>query len=41
MLEQQNSKQRLEILETLHIRKKCPQLNKVNFESSTNIFKCL
>ena len=41
ILEQQNSKQRVEILEDLHIRNKNPKLNKINFESSANVSKCL
>ena len=41
ILEQQNNKQRLHILEALYIRNKNPSLNKINFEFSTNILKCL
>ena len=40
ILEQQN-KQKLQILEVLHIRKKLPKLNRINFKSSTNVPKCL
>ena len=28
-------------LEVLHIRKKLPKLNRIYFESSTNVLKCL
>ena len=33
ILEQQNNKQRLQILKAVHIRNKHPELNKINFES--------
>ena len=38
-LEQLNTKQKLQILEVLHIRNKHPKLNRINFESRANIFK--
>ena len=41
ILEQQDSKQRLRILKALHARNKSPNLNKINFESSANLLKCL
>ena len=41
ILEQQNKKQKLQILETLHIKKKQPKLNRIYFESSTNVLKYL
>ena len=41
IVEQQNSKQRLQILEALHIRKKSSNLNKINFETNANILGCL
>ena len=41
MLEQQNNKQKLQILKALHIRMKQPKLNRINFESSTNVLKCI
>ena len=41
ILEQQNSKQRLQILEGLHIRNKRPNLKKINFETHANILECL
>ena len=41
ILEQQNNKQKLQILEVVHIRKKFPKLHRINFESSTNVLKCL
>ena len=37
ILEQQNSKQRLQILEALHIKNKSPKLNKVNFKTNANV----
>ena len=40
-IEIQTCKQRLKILEALHIRHKNPKLNKINFDNSTNILKCL
>ena len=41
ILEKQNHKQKLQILEVFHIRMKQPKLNKINFESSTNVLKCI
>ena len=38
ILEQQNSKQILQIVEALHLRNKSPNLNKINFEISANVF---
>ena len=35
------TKQRLQIIEALHIRNKIPKLNRINFKSSTNVLKCL
>ena len=32
ILEQQNNKQKLQILEALHIRMKQPKLNRINFK---------
>ena len=40
LLEQQN-KQKLQILEVLHIRNIQPKLNRINFETSANVLKCL
>ena len=37
MLEHQNNKQKLQILEALHIRNIQPKLNRINFETSTNV----
>ena len=37
ILKQLNSKQKLQNLEALHIRMKQPKLNRMNFESSTNV----
>ena len=41
ILEQQNNKQKLQILEALRIRNIQPKLNRINFETSANVFKCL
>ena len=41
ILEHQNNKQNLQILEALHIRNLQPALNKINFQTSANVFKCL
>ena len=41
ILEHQNSKQKLQILEALHIRNIQPKFNSVNFETSANVLKCL
>ena len=41
ILEQQNNKQKSQILEVPHIRMKQPKLNRFNFKFSTNILKCL
>ena len=41
IIEKEIGKQRLEILESLNIRNKRPKLNKINFETRANIFKCL
>ena len=41
ILEHQNNKQKLQILEALHIRNIQPKLNRINFETSANVFKCL
>ena len=41
ILKQQNNKQKLQILGVLHIRKKQPKLNRINFKSRTNVLKCL
>ena len=40
ILEQQN-KQNLQILEALRIRNIQPKLNRINFETSANVLKCL
>ena len=34
-------KQKLQILEALHIRMKQPKLNRINFESGANVRQCL
>ena len=41
ILEHQNNKQKLQILEALHIRNIQPKLNRINFETSDNVLKCL
>ena len=41
ILEHQNNKQKLQILEALHIRNLQPTLNKFNFQTSANVLKCL
>ena len=38
---EQNNKQKLQLLEALHIRKKLPKLNRINFVSTTHVLKCL
>ena len=41
ILEQQNKKQKLQILVSLHIRNIQLKLNKIDFETSANVLKCL
>ena len=41
ILEHQNNKQNLQILEALHIRNMQPTLNRINFQTSANVLKCL
>ena len=41
ILEQQNNKQKLEILKALHIRNIQPKLNRIKFETSANVLKWL
>ena len=41
ILEQQNNKQKLQILEALHIRNIQPKLNRINFQTSANVIKCI
>ena len=41
ILEHQNNKQKLQILEALHIRNMQPTLNRINFQTSANVLKCL
>ena len=38
ILEHQNNKQKLQILEALYIE---PALNRINFQTSANVLKCL
>ena len=40
ILEQQNSKQKLQVLEALHIRNMHTKFDKINFEISANVLKC-
>ena len=41
ILEHQNNKQKLQILEALHIRNMQPTLNRINFQTSANVLKCI
>ena len=41
ILEHQNNKQKLQILKALHIRNLQPTLNRINFQASANVLKCL
>ena len=41
ILEQQNNKQKLRILEPLLIRNIQPKLNRNHFETNANVLKCL
>ena len=41
ILEHQNNKKKLQILEALHIRNLQPTLNRINFQTSANVLKCL
>ena len=41
ILEHQDNKQKLQILEALHIRNMQPTLNRINFQTSANLLKCL
>ena len=41
IVEHQNDKQKLQILEALHIRNMQPALNRINFQTSGNVLKCL
>ncbi len=41
ILEHQNNKQKLQIIEALHIRNMQPTLNIINFQTSANVLKCL
>ena len=41
ILKHQNNKQKLQILEALHIRNLQPTLNRIHFQTSANVLKCL
>ena len=41
ILVHQNNKQKLQILEALYIRNLQPALNRINFQTSANVLKCL
>ena len=41
ILEHQNNKPKLRILEALHIRNLQPTLNRISFQTSVNVLKCL
>ena len=38
--EHQNNKQKLQILEALHIKNIQPKLKRINFETRANVLKC-
>ena len=40
ILEDQNDKQKLQILDVLHIRNIQPKLNRINFKTRANVLKC-
>ena len=41
ILEYQNNKQKLQILEALHIKNMQSTLNRINLQTSANVLKCL
>ena len=41
ILEHRNNKQKLQILEALYIRNMQPKINRINFQTSANVLKCL
>ena len=41
ILEHQNNKQKLQFLEALYIRNMQPKINRINFQISGNVLKCL
>ena len=41
ILEHQNNKQKLHILEAVHIRNMQPTLNRINFQTNANVLNCL
>ena len=41
ILEHKNNKQKLQILEALHMRNMQPKLNRINFQTSAHVLKCL
>ena len=41
ILEHQNNKQKLQILEALHIRNMQPTIYRINFQTSADVLKCL
>ena len=41
ILDHQNNKQKFQILKTLYIRHLQPALNRINFQTSANVLKCL
>ena len=41
ILEHQNNKKKIQILEALHNRNLQPTLNRINFQTSANVLKCL
>ena len=41
IIESQNNKEKSQALKAIHIRNKLPKLNRINFESTTNVLKSL
>ena len=41
ILEHQNNKQKIQVLKALHIRNIQPKLNRIYFETSDNVLKCI
>ena len=40
IINKRNNKQKLQILEALHIRNMQPTLNRINFQTGANVLKC-
>ena len=41
IFEHQNNKEKLQILEALHIKNMQPKISRINFYTSANVLKCL